>query len=297
MFADLDLARRLEAAEAAKYAAYARARPCVMPEVNPAVLEVAGGVAVYAGPGSPYNRAVGIGLHGPVSESEFERMEGFFANYGVTPQVSLCPLADRSLLGHLASRRYRIDMFMHTWVREISPAEDFHLPRGIIICPANYDEATLWTRVAFKGGLDSEEAEPGRAAVIAAYPYMAHTTCYLAWIDGEAAGAATLSVDEGLAELFGASTPAFLSQPGRPKRAARQPSGRSPASRLRPRNGPHRAGQCLTAERRAHGIPARVHEGAFGERRLTDAWNNLRGRHGRQLIRQFEIAQRGSGRT
>ncbi len=162
------------------------------------------------GRGSPYNRAVGIGLHGPVSEPEFERIEAFFANYGVTPQVSLCPLADRSLLRCLAGGRYRIDMFMHTWVREISPTEDFHLPKGIIICPANYDEATLWTRVAFKGGLDSEEAEPGRTAVIAAYPYMAHTTCYLAWVDGEAAGAATLCVDEGLAEMFGASTrPSF----------------------------------------------------------------------------------------
>jgi GNAT superfamily N-acetyltransferase len=210
VFADLDLARRLETAEAAKYAAYARARPCVMPEVNPAVLSVAGGVAVYAGPDSPYNRAVGIGLRGPVSEAEFEQMEDFVANYSMTPKVSLCPLVDRSLLGHLSRAGYRVDMFMHTWVREISPVEDFHLPKGIIICPASYDEANLWVRVAFKGGLDSEEAEPGRSAVIAAYPYMAHTTCYLAWIDGEAAGAGTLSMDHGLAELFGASTrPSF----------------------------------------------------------------------------------------
>ncbi len=206
MFADLDLARRLEAADAAKYAAYARARPCVMPEVNPAVLEVAGGVAVYAGPQSPYNRAVGLGMHGPVSESEFDRIEGFFANYRVTPQTSLCPLADRSLLSHFGKAGYLVDMFMHTWVREIGPAEDFHLPKGVVVCPAHYDEAELWARVAFKGGLESEDAEPGRTAVIAAYPYMAHTICYLAWIEGEAAGAGTLSVHDGLAELYGAST-------------------------------------------------------------------------------------------
>lgn len=210
MFADLDLARRLEAAEAAKYAAYAHARPCVMPEVNPAVFTVAGGVAVYAGPDSPFNRGVGIGLHGPVSGAEFGHMEDFFANYDMTPQVSLCPLADRSLLGYLAHAGYRVDMFMHTWVREISPAEDFRLPKGIIVCPAGFDEADLWVRVAFKGGLDSEEAEPRRSTVIAAYPYMAHTTCYLAWIDGEAAGAGAMLVGEGLAELFGASTrPSF----------------------------------------------------------------------------------------
>lgn len=200
------MARRLEAADAAKYAAYARARPCVMPEVNPAVLAVAGGVAVYAGPGSPYNRAVGLGLQGPVSEVEFAQIQGFYRNYHTSPQVSLCPLADGSLLECVGNAGYRIDMFMHTWVREIAPTEDFHLPKGIVVCPAGYDDARLWTRVAFKGGLDSEDAEPGRTAVIAAYPYMAHTACYLAWIDGEAAGAATLSVHAGLAELFGAST-------------------------------------------------------------------------------------------
>lgn len=177
-----------------------------MPEVNPVVLSVAGGVAVYAGPGSPYNRAVGIGLHGPVTVPEFERMEAFFADRDVKLEVSLCPLADPSLLEHLAGAGYHVEMFMHTWVRELDPAEDFHLPRGVVVCPTSYDEATLWARVAFKGGLDSEEAEPGRAATIAAYPYMAHTTCYLAWIDGEAAGAGALSVDRGLAEMFGAST-------------------------------------------------------------------------------------------
>jgi GNAT superfamily N-acetyltransferase len=138
------------------------------------------------------------------------QLEAFFGNYGVTPQISLCPLADASLLEHLGRLDYRIEMFMHTWVRSISPNEDFHLPRGIIICPVGYDEAELWARVAFKGGLDSEDAEPGRSAIIAAYPYMARTTCYLAWIDGEAAGAGTMSIHNGLAELFGASTrPAF----------------------------------------------------------------------------------------
>ena len=181
-----------------------------MPEVNPAALQVAGGLVVYAGNSSPYSRAVGLGLHGPVSAAEFEQMEAFFANYGVTPQISLCPLADSSLLELIGNAGYRIEMFMQTWARAIRPAEDFHLPPGIVICPIAYDEAGLWARVAFKGGLDSEDAEPSRASVITAYPYMARTTCYLAWIDGEAAGAGTISIHEGLAELFGASTrPAF----------------------------------------------------------------------------------------
>lgn len=177
-----------------------------MPELNPAVLSVAGGVAVYAGGDSPYSRAVGIGLRGPAPQTEVERIEAFYGNYGLTPELSLCPLADRGLLEHLGQAGYRIEMFMHAWARAIEPREDFHLPSGTVVCPIAYDEAELWARVAFKGGLDSEGAEPTRASVISAYPYMAHTTCYLAWIDGEAAGAGTMSIDDGLAELFGAST-------------------------------------------------------------------------------------------
>jgi len=210
MFVDIELARRLEDAEALKYAAYAHARPCVVPELNPAVLAVGGGTAVYAGSGSPYTRAIGVGLRGPVSDGEFIRLEKFFANYGVESQLSLCPLADRSLLGRLGYTGYRLNMFMHVWVRELRAGEDFHLPRGIIVCPIDYAEADLWTRLAFKGGLDSEDAEPSRTTVIAAYPYMTSTTCYLAWIDGEAVGTGTMSVHDGVAEFFGASTrPSF----------------------------------------------------------------------------------------
>lgn len=82
MFADLELARRLERAEAAKYAAYAHGRTCVMPDLNPAVLSVAGGVAVYAGGNSPYNRAVGLGLDGPVRGPSSRRWSRFSGTTG-----------------------------------------------------------------------------------------------------------------------------------------------------------------------------------------------------------------------
>ncbi len=207
VFADLDLARRLEGADAAKYADYAHARPNVVPDLNPAVLPVAGGLAVYAGAGSPYSRAVGMGLHGPMAEAELTRVTAFYRGYGVTAQVVLCPLADRSLLELLNRDGYRPHMFLHAWYRELAPAA--FLPRpapDIAVRPIEPAEVELWVRVAFSGGLDSDDAQPNRTAVIATYPYMAHTTCYLAWVDGEPAGAATLACHDGVASLFGAST-------------------------------------------------------------------------------------------
>lgn len=206
-FADLALARRLEGADAARYADYAHARPRIVPELNPAVLRVAGGVAVYAGAESPFSRAVGLGLHGPIAEAEFARVTVFYRDRGLPAQVSLCPLADRSLLARLNRDGYRPEMFMHVWYRELTPSDTFPMPSPHIVTrPIQPAEADLWVRTAFGGGLDSDDAQPQRTAIIAAYPYMAHTTCYLAWLDSEPAGAGTMALHDGVAELFGAST-------------------------------------------------------------------------------------------
>ena len=103
VFADLALARRLEAAEAQKYLDYAAARGRMHPELTPAWEPIAGGYAVYAGDGNPYNRGIGLGLHGPVTEAELARMEAFYTGRGLAPELSLCPLADESLVD--AARR------------------------------------------------------------------------------------------------------------------------------------------------------------------------------------------------
>lgn len=63
--ADLALARRIEAAEAAKGFCVARA-----------VAELfLGGCALFGGVGSPLTHALGIGMQGPAAGEEFDRME------------------------------------------------------------------------------------------------------------------------------------------------------------------------------------------------------------------------------
>ena len=92
MFADALLARRIEAAEAAN------ARGCTALYPEAAVLEIAGGCAIFAGADSPLTNAVGIGLHAPVSVTEIEGMEQFFRSRGAPVALDLCPLADPGLL-------------------------------------------------------------------------------------------------------------------------------------------------------------------------------------------------------
>ena len=62
--ADTALARRIEAAEAAN------ARGCTAIHPQAAAIEIAGGIAVFAGAGSPLSHAVGMGLNGAVTEAD-----------------------------------------------------------------------------------------------------------------------------------------------------------------------------------------------------------------------------------
>jgi hypothetical protein len=206
-FADLGLARRLELADAAKHIDYAEARAKLLGTGCCAWERFDSGYAVFAGVNNPYSRVVGLGLGGPVSEVAFELAEAFYRRRGAQPAFSLCPLADPTLLEHLNHRGYQVEMFMHVWYRPLVPGEAFRAPTsGIVVRAIEPEEASLWTLVAFRGGLDSDEALPNDNVIIAPYPLMAQARCWLAWHDGEPAGAAALAIHHGAASLFGAST-------------------------------------------------------------------------------------------
>jgi len=209
VFADLALARRLEAAETQKYLDYAAARGPMHPEMTPAWEPIAGGYAVYAGDGNPYNRGIGLGLHGPVAETELARMEAFYTGRGLAPELSLCPLADESLVALLGARSYRIQMFMHTWVRPLTD-EGWPAVARVTVRPTKPGEADLWVRTAWHGFAGDDVAPPDDL-IISPYPTMAHASCWLAWLDGERlgvepAGAGSLAIHDSVAELFGTST-------------------------------------------------------------------------------------------
>jgi len=70
MFLDTALARRIEAGEALNAAQCGES------------LAVAGGYAAFAGVGSALTHAIGLGMNGPVSPDEFNRMEEFYRARG-----------------------------------------------------------------------------------------------------------------------------------------------------------------------------------------------------------------------
>ena len=77
-FIDLDLARRVEMAEARAGRECAEACHRLHPEFPVDVQEIAGGIAVFAGVDSPVTQAIGVGLHGAVSDPNSTRLANFF---------------------------------------------------------------------------------------------------------------------------------------------------------------------------------------------------------------------------
>lgn len=200
-FADLELACRLEAA-AGDAGTPARSD---VPD-GKAILPIAGGVAVFAGVGSPVTQAVGLGLNGPVSEAEVDRLEDFFRSRGSAAILELCPLADAAFVELLGKRGYRITEFSNVTARELNAADVFPAP-GVVVRPAEPSENKLWAQIVAEGFAEHFPVTPELLATIEEFAGGAGTTCYLAWVDGKLAGGGIVTIRGGVAGLVGASTP------------------------------------------------------------------------------------------
>lgn len=209
----LELARRIELGEAQAAVETAEAFEQSGPGSGAAVELIAGGFAVYCGANSPVTQAVGLGLDGPVSDEEFERLENFYRTRNEPVRVETCPLADPSLIEHFGKRNYRVTEFSNVMARPIDRDSSEHWPApalGVSVETATREQLELWTLTVAQGFAEIYPVTQELLEVMKMFASGANATCYLARVDGKAAGGATLTLRNGVAGLFGASTlPAF----------------------------------------------------------------------------------------
>jgi len=208
---DLDLARRIELAEALAAVEGAETYTRLRPGSFAAVEEIAGGFAVYCGATSPITQAVGLGLDGPVSEEEFDRLEEFYRSRSEPVRVETCPLADPSLIEHFGKRNYRVTEFTNVMARPIDKGEKWPAPSlGVTIEKCGPELIELWTMTVSQGFAEHFAVTQELLDVMHMFALGSGSECYLARVGGKVAGGATLSVRSRVAGLFGASTlPAF----------------------------------------------------------------------------------------
>jgi hypothetical protein len=215
LFADRALAVRFETASRARAEAAAEATAALFPGLGACHEAVAGGAAVYAGPGSPFNAAKGVGLSVEVSAEDMERLEAFYRARGARPTLDVCPLAHPTLHARVAERGYAMRSFMNVfaWPVEAAPIGSA-TAGGIEVRRAGAEQAELWARTVAQG-FDGADP-PGEVSL---RTHLARTripdvTCYIAWVGGEPVGAGAMRVREGLGHLMGTSVRAAFRNHG-----------------------------------------------------------------------------------
>jgi ketosteroid isomerase-like protein len=84
------------------------------------VIPVAGGVASFAGEGSPYNKVAGLGFGGLPDSAALDEIEKAFADCGSPVQIELAHLAGPAIGALLAGRGYRLESFENVLGRALA---------------------------------------------------------------------------------------------------------------------------------------------------------------------------------
>ncbi len=196
--ANLALAARLEAAEAANVASMAQAGSAWD---QMATEPFGGGMAIFTGVGSASTHAIGIGMRGQVSEQELEAMEEFFRSRGSACLVDLCPMADPSVINFFQSRPYQLAEFNNVLVRRITSDEQFECSSELRRIAAG--EERLWATVVCKGF--SEHTPPTEEMIALLEAPCRNLHCWRAGAPESIAGAA-MGVQDKVALFFGDAT-------------------------------------------------------------------------------------------
>jgi GNAT superfamily N-acetyltransferase len=203
--ADRALACRLEGLICTEFRRVGAVARIALPGVPVECIDVADGVALWLEGGSPVNLAVGLGMQGPVDETELERLETFYRKRGAKAVMSMCPLADRSLLKCLGRRGWSASEFEHVFALELGerlPRQ--RMPDGVSVCMPEEREA--WARTAARGFSDGEPPGRGHEEFGKIMAEREDAILVLARVDGEPAGTGSLVIDGGVGWLSGDST-------------------------------------------------------------------------------------------
>jgi ribosomal protein S18 acetylase RimI-like enzyme len=203
MDVDTDLARRIELAEAHHVASYASALAAMRPDEGAGAKALAGGVAVFAGPGSPLGKALAVGLGCAVDDAEIDEIERFLGMRESAVQIELAPFADPSLSERLAERRYRVVEFNHVLVRSLAGLEAGRAE--IEVRAMRVGEEELWARTVSRGFASADVISEDAMAMALPSTRAASMRCMFAIVDGDPIGACGMGMHDGVVSLFGSS--------------------------------------------------------------------------------------------
>jgi N-acetylglutamate synthase-like GNAT family acetyltransferase len=220
MFADSTLGARIDRAEGRMCALFAEygAEPA-SPELGPLVLPISGGVAVFAGQGSPVNKLIGLGFDQPLDEGMLTEIEQQWRARGEPVRIEMSILTDPAIGGALTDRGYGLHGFENVLARSIDGTVGDDMPAGVTVEPLGDADFDVWADIAIDAFLNLDGtgsvADDGLSReqlkqTLRSYSTMPGMVRYLARIDGTPVGEAAMRIDGDIAQMAGAGTlPAY----------------------------------------------------------------------------------------
>ncbi len=206
MFANLELAKRLEAAEAYACAQFAEARKRLHPASTSAWMECAGATVVFDGVGAPTTQTFGLGLFEPLTPAALDEIEQFFRERGAEVMHEVSPLVGVAVLDLLCARGYRPFEISNVLYRTVDLPTTTH-GGGIRVRVVGGDEAELWSDINARGWThehpEFEDFVRESGVLVVARE---GSPCFLAEIDGVPGAAGALTHHQGVALFGGAAT-------------------------------------------------------------------------------------------
>lgn len=218
IFCDVPLAARIDRAEARMCAEFARLVGSRSPGARVTAMPLAGGLAVYAGPGAPMNKVIGLGLGEALEAGALADVESEWESRREPVRVELSTLDDGAAARLLTARGYRLLGFENVLGRRITGADAANAADGGIaaaeIVATGDDDLERWIRITLDafaqpdaGPLPTEShPQDELAGMFRDISRMSGVRRYLALVDGDAVAAASVRIDGALAQLTGAAT-------------------------------------------------------------------------------------------
>ncbi|MFE7800361.1 GNAT family N-acetyltransferase [Nocardia sp. NPDC057440] len=215
LFASAVLSARIERAERSLIEEGARAAAHRDPGERVLVVPLGSGLAVWAGPGSPLDKVVGVGIADEFTDTELDAVEQAFAERAAAVQFEVSTLADPSVVERLTRRGYVLFGFENVLGLRLDQGRQAHFADRVVVSDVGPEEFETWLNVIVDGfavpdtqGIASHEEYP-RDAIEHSVRDVSSSSGFvgsLARIDGVPAGGASLRLSDGVAQLCGAAT-------------------------------------------------------------------------------------------
>src|SRR5215469_5241466 len=151
MFGGTALAERIERAEAQLIAEASRAARRRRADAAGLVIPIAGGVAGFAEPGSPFSKVAGLGFGGVPGVAALDELEQAFTACGAPVQVELAHLADPAIGALLTGRGYQLTSFENVLGLALPGVAGRVTPPGVQVRPSSDGEFGSWLDVVADG--------------------------------------------------------------------------------------------------------------------------------------------------